>query len=38
VFTFQEEAARLGIATFPSIARAARAMHKLLDWQRQRER
>jgi hypothetical protein len=33
VFTFQEEAARLGIATFPSIARTARAMRKLLDWQ-----
>jgi acyl-CoA synthetase (NDP forming) len=33
VFTFQEEAARIGIATFPSIARTARAMRKVLDWQ-----
>ncbi|MEX0786178.1 MAG: CoA-binding protein [Dehalococcoidia bacterium] len=30
---FQEEAARHGIATFPSVPRAARALRRMLDWQ-----
>jgi acyl-CoA synthetase (NDP forming) len=32
VFAFRDEAAALGIATFPSVSRAARALRRVLDW------
>ena len=34
---FQEEASAHGIATFPSVSRAARTVRRLLDWQAGRE-
>ncbi len=34
---FQEEAAAHGVATFPSVSRAARTIRRLLDWQAGRE-
>jgi acyl-CoA synthetase (NDP forming) len=34
---FQEEASARGIATFASVPRAARALRRLLEWQRRRE-
>jgi acyl-CoA synthetase (NDP forming) len=34
---FQDEAARAGIAVFPSVSRAARALRNVLDWQALRD-
>ena len=34
---FREEAAEQGLATFSSVGSAARALHKRLDWQVERE-
>ena len=37
VVAFQEVAAARGLATFPTVDRAARALRRLLDWQADRE-